>query len=127
MMVQIIEHHAETSVDFAVEGEAASSTPQVPNRPVPGTAANISDSIEGFSGGIIGIQGFVVTPSKLHGLTGGHEAMAGRRRPTTRYGTFYLDQVEDAVIPVPTRGVSICVLALSKGCTNQRPPGRTQP
>jgi hypothetical protein len=37
-MVQIIEHRAETSVDFAVEGEAASSTPQVPNRPVLGTA-----------------------------------------------------------------------------------------
>jgi hypothetical protein len=27
MMVQIVEHRAETSVDFAVEGEAASSTP----------------------------------------------------------------------------------------------------
>jgi hypothetical protein len=39
MMVQIIEHRAETSVDFAAEGEAASSTPQVPNRPVSGTAA----------------------------------------------------------------------------------------
>jgi hypothetical protein len=39
MMVQIIEHRAETSVDFAVEGEAASSTPQVPSRPVPDTAA----------------------------------------------------------------------------------------
>jgi hypothetical protein len=38
-MVQIVEHRAETSVDFAVEEEAASSTPQVPNRPVPGTAA----------------------------------------------------------------------------------------
>jgi hypothetical protein len=38
-MVQIIEHRAKTSVDFAVEGEAASSTPQVPNRPVSGTAA----------------------------------------------------------------------------------------
>jgi hypothetical protein len=37
MMVQIIEHRAETSVDFAVEGEAASSTPQVPDRPVLGT------------------------------------------------------------------------------------------
>jgi hypothetical protein len=33
MMVQIIEHRAETSVDFAVEGEAASSTPQAPSRP----------------------------------------------------------------------------------------------
>jgi hypothetical protein len=38
-MVQIVKHRAETSVDFAVEGEAASSTPQVPNRPVLGTAA----------------------------------------------------------------------------------------
>jgi hypothetical protein len=38
-MVQIIEHCTETSVDFTVEGEATSSTPQVPNRPVPGTAA----------------------------------------------------------------------------------------
>jgi hypothetical protein len=38
-MVQIIEHHAETSVDFAVEGEATSSTPQVPGRPVPSTPA----------------------------------------------------------------------------------------
>jgi hypothetical protein len=37
-MVQIVEHRAETSVDFLVEEEAASSTPQVPNCPVPGTA-----------------------------------------------------------------------------------------
>jgi hypothetical protein len=39
MMVQIIEHCAETSVDFAVEGEDASSTPQVPSRPAPFTPA----------------------------------------------------------------------------------------
>ena len=38
-MVQIIEHRAETSVDFTAEEEDASSTPQVPNHPVPGTAA----------------------------------------------------------------------------------------
>jgi hypothetical protein len=38
MMVQIIEHRAETLVDFVVEEEVVSSTPQVPNRPVPGTA-----------------------------------------------------------------------------------------
>jgi hypothetical protein len=38
-MVQIVEHRAETSTDFLVEEEAVSSTPQVPNRPVPGTAA----------------------------------------------------------------------------------------
>jgi hypothetical protein len=42
MMVQIIEHRVETSMDFAVEGEATSSTPQVPNRPVPGTVAQAS-------------------------------------------------------------------------------------
>jgi hypothetical protein len=39
MMVQIVEHRAETLVDFVVEEEAASSMPQVPNRPVLGTAA----------------------------------------------------------------------------------------
>jgi hypothetical protein len=39
MMVQIIEHRTETLVDFVVEEEAASSTPQVPNRPMPSTAA----------------------------------------------------------------------------------------
>jgi hypothetical protein len=38
MMVQIVEHRAGTLVDFLVEEEVASSTPQVPNRPVPGTA-----------------------------------------------------------------------------------------
>jgi hypothetical protein len=38
-MVQIVEHRAETSTDFLVEEEAVSSTPHVPNRPVPGTAA----------------------------------------------------------------------------------------
>jgi hypothetical protein len=38
MMVHIVEHRAETLVDFLVEEEAASSTPQVPNRPVPGIA-----------------------------------------------------------------------------------------
>jgi hypothetical protein len=39
MMVQIVEHRAETSEDFLVEEEAASSTPRVPIRPVPGTTA----------------------------------------------------------------------------------------
>jgi hypothetical protein len=53
--------------------------------------------------------------------------MAGRCRPTARYGAFYLNQVEDAVIPTSTRGVDVCALALSKGRIDQRPPGRTQP
>jgi hypothetical protein len=39
MMMQIVEHRAETSVDFVVEEEVVSSTPQVPNRHVSGTAA----------------------------------------------------------------------------------------
>jgi hypothetical protein len=38
-MVQNVEHRAETSTDFLVEEEVVSSTPQVPNRPVPGTTA----------------------------------------------------------------------------------------
>jgi hypothetical protein len=87
-MVQIIEHRAETSVDFVVEGEAASSTLQVPSRPVPGTtvvhaarqhtAAQTSRTpLRASSAGVVGGQGVVATPSKLHGLTGGHEAMAG--------------------------------------------------
>jgi hypothetical protein len=39
MMVQIMEHCAETSTDFLVEEEVVSSTPQVPNCPVSCTAA----------------------------------------------------------------------------------------
>jgi hypothetical protein len=39
MMVQIVEHHTETSTDFLVEEEAVSSAPQVSNRPVSGIAA----------------------------------------------------------------------------------------
>jgi hypothetical protein len=31
MMVQIIEHHTDTSTDFLVEEEVVSSTPQVSN------------------------------------------------------------------------------------------------
>jgi hypothetical protein len=53
--------------------------------------------------------------------------MAGRCRPTARYGAFYLDQVVDAIIAAPTRGVSMCALALSEGRTDQRPLGRAQP
>jgi hypothetical protein len=39
MMVQIMEHCAETSTDFLVQEEAISSTPQIPNRTVSGTTA----------------------------------------------------------------------------------------
>jgi hypothetical protein len=39
MMVQIVEHRAETLENFLVEEEADSSTPRVPNRLVSGTAA----------------------------------------------------------------------------------------
>jgi hypothetical protein len=39
MMVQIVEHRAETLEDFLVKEEAASSTPRVPNHSVSGTGA----------------------------------------------------------------------------------------
>jgi hypothetical protein len=39
MMVRIIEHHAETSEDFVIEQEVASSAPRVPDRPNYGIAA----------------------------------------------------------------------------------------
>jgi hypothetical protein len=67
-----------------------------------------------------------VTPSKLHSLTRGHEAIAGRHRPTARRGTFYLDQVKATVILAPTRGVGVCALTLSGGRADQRPSGRTR-
>jgi hypothetical protein len=38
MMVRIIEHHAETSEDFVMEQEVASSAPRVPDRPDSGIA-----------------------------------------------------------------------------------------
>jgi hypothetical protein len=38
-MVQIVEHRADTSEDFVVEEEAASSAPRVSNRPVTGAVA----------------------------------------------------------------------------------------
>ena len=39
MMVQIIEHRADTSEDFVVEEEVASSVPRVSNLPVSGAVA----------------------------------------------------------------------------------------
>jgi hypothetical protein len=39
MMVQIVEHRAESSTDFLVEEEVVSSTPQVSNHPMLGAAA----------------------------------------------------------------------------------------
>jgi hypothetical protein len=42
MMVQIVEHRADTSEDFVVEEEAASSVPQVSNLSVSG-AADVHD------------------------------------------------------------------------------------
>jgi hypothetical protein len=45
--------------------------------------------------------------------------MAGQRRSTARYGTIYLDQVEDAVIPAPTRGIaSVCSPSVRGAQTN---------
>jgi hypothetical protein len=39
MMVRIIEHHAETSEDFVMKQEVASSVPRAPDRSDSGTAA----------------------------------------------------------------------------------------
>jgi hypothetical protein len=61
-------------------------------------SANIPYSIKGVSGGVVSSQGVIATPSKLHGVTRSHEAVAGRCRPAAQYGTFYLDLVEGAVI-----------------------------
>jgi hypothetical protein len=112
MMVQIVEHRAETSEDFLVEEEAASSMPRVPNRPVPGTAAvhathqhttaqTTQTSSRAAPGGIVCGQGVAVPPSKLHGLTRGHEVVARRRRPPARHGTLWLNQAKASVIPAP--------------------------
>jgi hypothetical protein len=87
MMVQIVEHRAETSVDFVVEEEAISSTPQVSQPPCAGLCccarcstaynyADIPDSVEDDAGSIVCSQGVAVSPSKLHGLVRGHEAVA---------------------------------------------------
>jgi hypothetical protein len=38
MMVQIVKHRADTSEDFVVEEEVASSTPRAPDRPMSGVA-----------------------------------------------------------------------------------------
>jgi hypothetical protein len=65
-------------------------------------SVDIPDSIKDDPESIVSSQGVAVSPSKLHGLTGGHEAVAGRRRPAARHGALYLDQVEATVIPVPT-------------------------
>jgi hypothetical protein len=66
------------------------------------SCTDISDSVEDDSRSIVSSQGVAATPSKLHSLTRGHEAMEGRRRPTARHDTFYPDQVEAKVIPAPT-------------------------
>jgi hypothetical protein len=65
------------------------------------SCADILDSVEGGSGNVVSGQGVVAPPSKLHSLTGGHKAVAGRHRPTARHGTFYLDQVKATVILAP--------------------------
>jgi hypothetical protein len=112
MMVRIVEHRAETLMDFEVEEEAASSTPLVPNHPVPGTAtvhaalqhmaAQASQTLSRATPGALSADRELLRHPKLHSLTRGYEAMAGRRRPTARHSTLYLDQVEATVIPAPT-------------------------
>jgi hypothetical protein len=138
MMVQIVEHRAETSVDFTVEGEAASSTPQVPNHLVPGTAA-LHDARQHTAAQTSR------TPSRATpgALSAARELL--RHPPSSTASPGAMKQWRDNVDRLfgmahstltrsrtrssraPTRGVSVCVLALSKGRTDQRPPGGTQP
>ena len=81
MMVQIVEHCVETLENFLVEEQAASSTPQVPNHPVPGTAAvhaaQTSRTPSRAAPRVLyAARKLLRHPPKLHGLTGGHEAVA---------------------------------------------------
>jgi hypothetical protein len=85
--VKIIEHCVKTLVDFLVEEEAASSMPQVPNRPVLGTVAvhaarhhttaQTSRTPSRAALGHCRRPGSCCGTPKLHGLTGGHEVVAG--------------------------------------------------
>jgi hypothetical protein len=113
MMVRIVEHRARDFDGFRGGGGSCFFHTTGSQPPCAGrcycarrTAAyvrtDISDSVEGDSESIVSSQGVAATPSKLHSLTRGHEAMAGQRRPTARHGTLYLDQVEAVVIPAPT-------------------------
>jgi hypothetical protein len=112
-MVQIVEHRAETSTDFLVEEEVVSSMPQVPNRPVPGTAivhaAQQHTTVQtswtpsrAAPGALSTARELLRHPPSSTASLGGHGAVAGRHRPAAWHGTFYLDQVEATVIPVPT-------------------------
>jgi hypothetical protein len=95
-MVQIVEHRAETLVDLVVEEEDASSTPQVPNRFVPGTAAvhatgqhtavQTSRTLSRVAPGALSVARELLRHPKLYGLARGHEAMAGQRRLVAQYG-----------------------------------------
>jgi hypothetical protein len=84
-MVHIIEHHDFMPEDFMVEDAAASSTSRATNLPAPGAAAVHSarqhtpaqtSRVSGCAWGAVCGQGIVAPPSKLHGLTEGHEAVA---------------------------------------------------
>jgi hypothetical protein len=66
------------------------------------SSTDILDSVEDGPESIVSSQGVAASHSKLHGLTGGHESVAGRRRPAAQHGTLYLDQVEATVISAPT-------------------------
>jgi hypothetical protein len=106
MMVQIVEHRAKTLTDFLVEEEAVSSTPQVPNRPVPGTAAvhaaRQHTTSRAAPGALSAARELLRHPLSSMASPGAIKAVAGRCRPTARYGAFYLDQIEATVISTPT-------------------------
>jgi hypothetical protein len=89
MMVQIVEHRADIG-GFRGGGRSCffhttgSQPPCVGHcccarRTVAYSCADIPNSVKGYSESIVSGQGVAATPSKLHNLTRGHEAMAGRR------------------------------------------------
>jgi hypothetical protein len=79
---------------------------------------DVQGSIKGCSWGIVCSQGIATQPSKFHSIVVGHEAVARRCRPSPQHGTFWLGQAQASIITASTRGVGICALTLSEGCTD---------
>jgi hypothetical protein len=73
---------------------------------------------QGLLLGLVCSQGVAAQPPKFHGLAGGHEAVSGGCRPSPRHGAFWLGQTHASIIRASTRGIGICALTLSEGCTD---------
>jgi hypothetical protein len=136
-MVQIVEHRAETSTDFLVEEEVVSSTPQVPSRPVSGTAA-VHAARQHTTAQTS------QTPSRTApgALSAARELLCHPPSSTTSPGAMKqwrddVDRLLSMAHSISTRSRPrssrrqceasvVCALTLSEGRTYQRPPGRAQ-